>query len=693
MTNLDSSWESSIVKLAQTGNLRAITFWLNRYLVPQGLCAQVIPEQGGRLLIRVVCHRLPDCNRLVHFIHHQFLELNSDLIHELRITAQQVGSAHLLWERSLAVRFAAQVQSSSSAAARDLAVSQAVGQAEATAVHGTSSIQFTPRPIPQAQAVPAKRAIAPQPVRKKFASKKQTQRQRQLPAQPLVQMRALLRNWTAMGLDAADEAHVKAVRGVRRSQRWFKSKSPEVRTLFVGGFVAATVAAGCGLQVLSQQMGSATGGLWEVSMTDSPKPHIDQSGSVKAALESVPVIRQAVPNPADPAITLVFAANAALAGQNSTIPAYQQSDLLISNLDNPLAPVAVPSVTSSPPDPLTLKTAAAKTSPPDAPAIEPLSNAAESVATSESVLQATTETLTQSAGYISQGGGDPIAQDFTDPADPAEFIPAAHAITLDELVSHGVDVVNLASNQMATDAALPQTLNLLTQKAIYPIGAGQNSQEARRPQVFELKGKKIAILGYADSDLNPASDRTAGLNPGINRQIEADIKAIRDQVDWIIVSYHWNKVVRAAPEESQITLAHAAIDHGADLVVGYAPQIMQGAELYGGRAIVYSMGDDINEPNDSDSTYSTAALKLTLRNRDMQVEFLPIQVQQNQATIATGEASAKITAYLQQASSLFDHPLRSPQTLDARLRVSLPTAPDSDMPPTDPFVSYPSPKP
>ncbi|HEY9642417.1 MAG TPA: CapA family protein [Coleofasciculaceae cyanobacterium] len=690
MANLESSWESSVVKLAQMGNLRAITFWLNRYLVPQGLCAQVIPEQPGSLLIRVVCHRLPDCNRLVHFIHQQFLELNSELIRELRITAQPVGATELLWERSVPIRFPVQPTPPVSRPASEVATATA-GQTRPTAAPGFNSIQFTPRPIPTTQPQPAQQA-GPQALRKKSAPPKRGKRVQ--PARPAVQMQALLQDWTARGLDQVEDAKAGMGRAVWRSQRWFKSKPPEVQTLLVSGFAVTTVAIGCGLQVISQQIGTPSAGLGEAFLTDPPKPHVDQSGTVKASLESVPVIKQAVQNPADPAVTLVFASNAAL-GQTSSLAVYQQSDLLMSNLDNPLAapspnasgvttsasPVGSPAPEIQP----EIKTVAAKTNPTDATTLAP-SNLAESGTSSNTAVQDSAGMLVSSASYIS----DSVKADSTD---AAESIPAAHATTLDELVKHGVDVVNLAAQPLTTDGALPQTLNALSQKAIYPIGAGQNSQAARRPQIFEIKGEKIAILGYADSDLNPASDRAAGLNPAINSQIEADIKAIRDQVDWVIVSYHWNKVVRASPEESQITLAHAAIDHGADLVVGYAPQIMQGAEMYGGRAIVYSLGDDINEPNDSASTYSTAALKVTLQQRNMQVEFLPIQVQQNQAAIATGEVAAKITEYLQQASSLFDHPLRSPLTLDARLRVSLPTAPDSDLPPTDPFVSYPSPKP
>jgi hypothetical protein len=75
----------------------------------------------------------------------------------------------------------------------------------------------------------------------------------------------------------------------------------------------------------------------------------------------------------------------------------------------------------------------------------------------------------------------------------------------------------------------------------------------------------------------------------------------------------------------------------------------------------------------------------------MQLEFLPLQVKQGQAQAAQGETATKILQYIQQASSLFDQPLRSPTSLNSQVRLTLPAAPNSEMQ-TDPFISYPSPE-
>ena len=680
MTNLDSAWQASVVQLAQQGNLKAITFWLNRYLVPQGMCAQLIPQQPGLLLIRVVCHRLPDGDRLIHFVRQRFIELNSDLIQVLRITAQMVGSPDLLWEQAIPVRFAPQATQPVSQSPRPVpqpAKQPAPPPNPPANRPAAPQIQFASRPLPRS--TPA----AGSPIQRK-----KVRRYKLRAGSPIAKLRVQFYVWSDATLDRLFELKANTVRATRRSRRWFNARPLEVRALLLGGSAVTAIATVCGIQVLSQYLGSnpgqGNGGLWSAMLTaETPKPPIDQAGTITAALEQVPVIRKAVANPTDPAITLVFGSNGAIGGAQS-VPTFQQADLLITNLDNAPAdnlslpkgaivpsPSAVASPTSVP------KQAIGKTSLPPA---EPASDASPA-ATDRASATDSASMLVSSASFLSSPADPTEAADLTVP-------PESRKATIAELLADGVDVVNAASNSLTASGKLEPTLDSLSQKAIYPVGAGQTPQAARHPQIFEVKGQKIALLGYSDADVQAAAQTPSG-NASLSSQVEADIKAIRSQVNWVIVSYHWNKALRAYPADSQLSLSRSAIDHGADLVVGYAPQLTQGAEIYQGRAIVYSLGDAIEEI-DSAGIKNTAVLKVTLLNKQMQLDLLPVQVQQNQPELVEGEAATRINSYLKQASSLFDHPLQSPVALDSQLHLSLPVAPDSQLP-TEPFLSDPKP--
>jgi poly-gamma-glutamate synthesis protein (capsule biosynthesis protein) len=89
-----------------------------------------------------------------------------------------------------------------------------------------------------------------------------------------------------------------------------------------------------------------------------------------------------------------------------------------------------------------------------------------------------------------------------------------------------------------------------------------------------------------------ATDDRAGVllanDPNLSKII-ADAKA---QVDILVVSFHFG--VEYSPANTrQKQLAHAAIDAGADIVVGGHPHVMQRVETYNGKPIFYSLGNFI----------------------------------------------------------------------------------------------------
>ncbi|MGJ3248657.1 MAG: CapA family protein [Elainellaceae cyanobacterium] len=251
------------------------------------------------------------------------------------------------------------------------------------------------------------------------------------------------------------------------------------------------------------------------------------------------------------------------------------------------------------------------------------------------------------------------------------------ANSLQRLRASGIDLVSIASDRIlqAGEDTVSSLSDALDAAGIQTIGAGINRQDARRPEVIDVKGQRIAYFGYSDSDLQAATRRTAGSNLGSPRHVSSDIQAVRDSVDWVVVNYHWNQDLPETPTDEQIELAHAAVDHGADLVVGYHPTVLQGAEIYQGRAIAYSLSSFVfqedppqTDADDSENpkTHDTAVLKVALRDRQMRVEFLPVHVRESTSEIVEGSEGAAILEKIEQASRDFDQPLSSPAMLDAK---------------------------
>jgi poly-gamma-glutamate synthesis protein (capsule biosynthesis protein) len=175
------------------------------------------------------------------------------------------------------------------------------------------------------------------------------------------------------------------------------------------------------------------------------------------------------------------------------------------------------------------------------------------------------------------------------------YLIRAHPDWGQALVEGGLDLVTLANNHALDfgSGGLDDTGATLRALDIAVVGAGPSRQAAHRPALYDVKGMGVAILGYAAARWNgsvdvPATDRLAWAEP---RAVQADVQAIRDQVDLVVVLLHAGTEYATTPSPDQIAFAHAAIDAGADLVVGHHPHVTQTVERYRQGLVIYSLGD------------------------------------------------------------------------------------------------------
>lgn len=145
------------------------------------------------------------------------------------------------------------------------------------------------------------------------------------------------------------------------------------------------------------------------------------------------------------------------------------------------------------------------------------------------------------------------------------------------LTQGGVEATNLANNHSHDygDQSYEDTIQYLEAAGITTFGYD-------RTAVMDVKGIKVGLIGIYE------------LRDGLGRQQQVidTIQEVKDQgAQVIIVSFHWGTEKSNIPDDTQKTLAHLAIDQGADLVVGHHPHVLQGIEKYQGKNIVYSLGN------------------------------------------------------------------------------------------------------
>lgn len=190
------------------------------------------------------------------------------------------------------------------------------------------------------------------------------------------------------------------------------------------------------------------------------------------------------------------------------------------------------------------------------------------------------------------------------------------------LARAGFNVISMAGNHCMDwgPQAFFETKANLEANGIRVVGAGADIAEARQPAIFELgDGTRVAFLAY--SSILPqaywADERRPGCAPmrahtvyeqiehdqpgtpprthtfahqGDLRAMEADIRSAKEQADLVFVSQHWGiHFVRAQIADYEREVARAAIEAGADGIIGGHAHILKGCEVIAGRPVFHCL--------------------------------------------------------------------------------------------------------
>ncbi len=197
----------------------------------------------------------------------------------------------------------------------------------------------------------------------------------------------------------------------------------------------------------------------------------------------------------------------------------------------------------------------------------------------------------------------------------------------------GSVVVSLANNHTPNfgERGLKETFSNLTKAGIAYVGAGNNEEEANQPVYISEKGITLAFLAYNDTDVVPdsyfASAKRAGTAEMKIDHMQEAVKTAKNNADFVIVSMHSGIEYKATATTSQTVFAHAAIDAGAEMVIGHHPHVVQNGERYKGKYIFYSLGNFIFDQMWSQNTREGLTLKARFNSDGLQgIQLVPIRI-------------------------------------------------------------------
>lgn len=191
----------------------------------------------------------------------------------------------------------------------------------------------------------------------------------------------------------------------------------------------------------------------------------------------------------------------------------------------------------------------------------------------------------------------------------------------------GFRAVGNANNVNYGVAAIRSSLAELQKLGILSTGAGLDRRQARAPVIVERDGVRYGFLQRTSvywPTNHEAGEHSAGVatlrghtayqlplhrisrdippanRPGVPPLIVTwpdpkylaeyvdEIKALRSQVDVLVTSQHWG--FKEEVLEYMTGIAHAAVDAGADIVIGHGPHYSLPVEIYKGKPVYYGLG-------------------------------------------------------------------------------------------------------
>ncbi len=229
--------------------------------------------------------------------------------------------------------------------------------------------------------------------------------------------------------------------------------------------------------------------------------------------------------------------------------------------------------------------------------------------------------------------GDPLDKQFVFRCPPSALAAARAA---------GVEVVNLANNH-SQDFGQTAMLDGLMQArlaGLRPVGVGSDLASATSPEIVEVGGWRIAVLGMGG--VVPSSGWLAGEGkPGMASgddidQMTAAIRRADEMADLVFVTIHWGIEGEPEPRADDRARAEAMVEAGADAIFGHHPHRLGGLELIEGVPVFWTLGNFI-WPRLSDASASTGVARLEISG-DGQVEacLLPAFISRNGQPELTG---------------------------------------------------------
>lgn len=114
------------------------------------------------------------------------------------------------------------------------------------------------------------------------------------------------------------------------------------------------------------------------------------------------------------------------------------------------------------------------------------------------------------------------------------------------------------------------------------------------PEIREINGITYTLLSYTTLTNGYKSPNDYFVNIYSEEKFLNDIKYLNNKCDLVIVAIHFGEEYRSIPTESQRNIATFLAEHGANIIIGTHPHVIEPVEWIGNSFVMYSLGNFIS---------------------------------------------------------------------------------------------------
>lgn len=218
-------------------------------------------------------------------------------------------------------------------------------------------------------------------------------------------------------------------------------------------------------------------------------------------------------------------------------------------------------------------------------------------------------------------------------AAPKSYVFYAHPELAHALAWAGVDYAAQGNNHVYDylDQGLADTMAAVKAAGLGHSGAGADRAAAIAPWRTNLQGEAWSFLSFVgwEGRVEPNQVAEAGKGGAALGDDATIVETVGRETAAgraVVVQYHGSREYSPEPTAESRRRMLAAIDAGADLVIGHHPHVLQGFEIHQGQLVAYSLGNFLFDQYIHE-TQASMLLKVWMdESRFARAEIVPIDV-------------------------------------------------------------------